>query len=49
VLTSALRSFKFPVRPWLFTIKSLGGWASVDKRFFDPKTGIVTRIQKETG
>jgi sulfate/thiosulfate transport system substrate-binding protein len=49
VLVSALRSFKFPVRPWLFTIKSLGGWASVDKRFFDPKTGIVTKIQKETG
>jgi sulfate/thiosulfate-binding protein len=48
VLVSALRSFKFPVRPWLFTIKSLGGWASVDKRFFDPKTGIVTKIQKET-
>jgi sulfate/thiosulfate transport system substrate-binding protein len=49
VLVSALRTFKFPVRPWLFTIKSLGGWASVDKRFFDPKTGIVTKIQKETG
>jgi sulfate/thiosulfate-binding protein len=49
VLTSTLKSFKFPVRPWLFTIKSLDGWASVDKRFFDPKTGIVTKIQKETG
>ena len=42
------RRFKFPYRPWLFTIKSLGGWAKVDKQFFDPNTGIVTKIQKET-
>jgi sulfate/thiosulfate-binding protein len=49
VVPSVLKSFKFPVRPWLFTIKSLGGWAKVDKRFFDPNTGIVTKIQKETG
>jgi sulfate/thiosulfate-binding protein len=45
---AVLKSFKFPVRPWLFTIKSLGGWAKVDKQFFDPSTGIVTKIQKET-
>jgi ABC-type sulfate transport system substrate-binding protein len=44
-----LKQFKYPVRPWLFTIKSLGGWAKVDKQFFDPNTGIVTKIQKETG
>ena len=25
----------------------LGGWAKVDKRFFDPDTGIVTKIQNE--
>jgi sulfate/thiosulfate transport system substrate-binding protein len=48
VVPSVLKSFKFPVRPWLFTIKSLGGWARVDKQFFDPSTGIVTKIQKET-
>jgi sulfate/thiosulfate transport system substrate-binding protein len=47
-LPSVLKQFKYPQRPWLFTIKSLGGWASVDKRFFDPRTGIVTKIQKET-
>ena len=28
---------------------SLGGWAKVEKKFFDPNTGIVTRIQRETG
>jgi sulfate transport system substrate-binding protein len=49
VVPSALKHFKFPVRPWLFTIKWLGGWAKVDKQFFDPNTGIVTKIQKETG
>jgi sulfate transport system substrate-binding protein len=48
VVPSVLKNFKFPVRPWLFTIKSLGGWAKVDKQFFDPSTGIVTKIQKET-
>jgi sulfate transport system substrate-binding protein len=49
VLVSALRGFSFPVRPQLFTIKYLGGWARVDKRFFDPRTGIVTRIQRQSG
>jgi len=49
VVPSVLKYFKFRVRPGLFTIKSLGGWAKVDKRFFDPNTGIVTKIQKETG
>jgi sulfate/thiosulfate-binding protein len=48
VVPSVLKNFKFPVRPWLFTIKSLGGWVTVDKRFFDPSSGIVTKIQKET-
>ena len=46
---SVLKHFKFRVRPQLFTIKYLGGWTKVDKRFFDPNTGIVTKIQKETG
>ena len=41
--------FLFPTRPQLFTIKWLGGWAKVDKRFFDPNSGIVTRIQRQTG
>ena len=49
VLRSAAQGFNFPVRPELFTIKWLGGWAKVDNRFFDPKTGIVPRIQREVG
>jgi sulfate/thiosulfate transport system substrate-binding protein len=48
VVPSVLKNFKFPIRPWLFTIKFLGGWAKVDKQFFDPNTGIVTKIQQET-
>jgi sulfate/thiosulfate-binding protein len=47
VVPAAARGFSFPVRRQFFTIKFLGGWAKVDKRFFDPQTGIVTRIQKE--
>jgi sulfate/thiosulfate transport system substrate-binding protein len=49
VVKAAQRGFSFPVRPLLFSIKFLGGWAKVDKRFFDPDTGIVTRIQKRKG
>jgi sulfate/thiosulfate transport system substrate-binding protein len=49
LMQSVLKNFSYPVRPQLFSIKWLGGWAKVDKRFFDPKSGIVTKIQKETG
>jgi sulfate transport system substrate-binding protein len=49
LLPSVLKSFSFPVRPQLFSITWLGGWSKVDKRFFDPKSGIVTKIQKESG
>jgi sulfate/thiosulfate transport system substrate-binding protein len=42
---------KFPVRPGQFTIDqpSLGGWDKVQRRFFDPKTGIMARIEKQVG
>jgi sulfate transport system substrate-binding protein len=49
VLRSAAKQFGFPVPPRQFTIKYLGGWAKVDKRFFDPRTGIVTKIVKRKG
>ncbi len=40
-----------PDRPGLFTIedKAMGGWDKVQKRFFDPKTGIMARIQRQVG
>lgn len=42
---------KFPVRPGQFTIDQLGlgGWDKVQKRFFDPKTGIMARIERQVG
>jgi sulfate transport system substrate-binding protein len=49
LMQSVLKHFSYPVRPQLFSIKWLGGWDKVDKRFFHPSTGIVTKIQKETG
>jgi sulfate/thiosulfate-binding protein len=49
VVPSAARGFSFPVRPLLFTIKYVGGWAKVDSRFFNSRNGIVTQIQRQTG
>ena len=42
---------KFPVRPGEFTIDQLGlgGWDKVQKRFFDPDTGIMARIERQVG
>ncbi len=42
---------KFPIRPGLFTIDQLGlgGWQRVQKRFFDPKSGIMARFQRQVG
>jgi sulfate transport system substrate-binding protein len=42
---------KFPARPGQFTIEQLGlgGWARVQKRFFDPRTGIMARIERQVG
>jgi sulfate/thiosulfate-binding protein len=49
VLQSAAKRFGFPVPKMQFTIKWLGGWAKVDKQFFDPRNGIVTKIQRRKG
>jgi len=40
---------KFPTPPGLFTIGSLGGWKTLNKQFFDPETGVVTRIEQSLG
>src|SRR5438876_8628750 len=39
IVPAAARGFNFPTRPQLFTIKYVGGWAKVEKKFFDPRTG----------
>lgn len=38
----------FPAVPKLSTVEQMGGWAKVDKEFFDEKTGIVTQIENGT-
>ena len=39
VLPSVAAQFNFPKPKTLFTIDSLGGWTSVNTKFFDPATG----------
>ena len=33
----------------LFTIDHLGGWTSVNTKFFDPQTGIVAKVEQSLG
>jgi len=42
---------RFPHRPGQFTIEQLGlgGWEKVQRRFFDPRTGIMARIERQVG
>lgn len=39
----------FPKVSQLETISDLGGWSTVDTKFFDEKTGIVTKIEEGNG
>ena len=43
------QGLNFPVRPQLFTIKYVGGWAKVEKKFFDPNSGIMAKIEGSSG
>jgi sulfate/thiosulfate transport system substrate-binding protein len=49
VVQGAARGLSFPNRPQLFTIKYVGGWPQVEKKFFDPRTGVMARIQGSSG
>jgi sulfate/thiosulfate transport system substrate-binding protein len=42
---------KFPTRPGTYTIndKTLGGWRAVDRKWFDPKKGLMVGIEKKVG
>ncbi|HYZ27928.1 MAG TPA: sulfate ABC transporter substrate-binding protein [Thermoleophilaceae bacterium] len=40
---------KFPTPKNLFTIDKLGGWSSVNDKFFDPDNGVVAKIEKSLG
>jgi sulfate/thiosulfate transport system substrate-binding protein len=39
----------FPQPKGLFTIKDLGGWSEVNKRFFDKQAGVVAGIERTVG
>ena len=39
----------FPKPSGLFTIDELGGWAEVNRKFFDKDTGIVADIERKVG
>ncbi len=49
VVKGVTQGLNFPNRPQLFTIKYVGGWPTVGKKFFDPKTGIMAKIQAANG
>ncbi|MGH2936483.1 MAG: sulfate ABC transporter substrate-binding protein [Gaiellaceae bacterium] len=51
VLPSVEKKFaaQFPPRPQLFKIGYVGGWAKVNKQFFDPTNGIVAKIEQGLG
>ena len=42
-------SANFPKPPGLFTIKDVGGWSEVNKKFFDKEGGIVAGIERQVG
>jgi len=49
VVKSVAKEFKFPVRPDLFTIQSLGGWKKVQSDFFDAKSGVMANVERQVG
>ena len=49
VISGVAGASKFPTPSGLFTIDSLGGWKTVTKQFFEPETGIVTKIEQSLG
>lgn len=40
---------RFPAPSGLFTIDSLGGWSTVNSKFFDPSNGLITKILDSLG
>ena len=48
-LPAAAKGHSFPTRPQLFTIKYVGGWTRVETKFFDPKTGVMAKIEGSLG
>ncbi len=49
VLRSTPTAVRFPQPRTLFDIGYLGGWQTVQKRFFDPQNGLVAQIESALG
>jgi len=49
VVKGVTQGLSFPNRPQLFTIKYVGGWPKVEKKFFDPRTGVMAKIIGSSG
>jgi sulfate/thiosulfate transport system substrate-binding protein len=49
VIRGVTQGLNFPTRPQLFTIKYVGGWAKVEKKFFDARTGVMAKIIASNG
>jgi sulfate/thiosulfate-binding protein len=49
VLQSVARAFHFTKPKQLFTIKYVGGWKLDQKKFFDPHTGVMAKIEQGLG
>lgn len=47
--SSLVDKSKFPTPSGLFTIDKLGGWSTVNDKFFDPDKGVVAQIEKSLG
>ena len=49
VVAADLDKTKFPTPKTLFTIDDLGGWSKVNKDFFDPDNGSISKIENKLG
>jgi sulfate transport system substrate-binding protein len=49
VISGVPGASQFPTPQKLFTVESLGGWKTLSKRFFDPESGVVTKIEQSLG
>jgi sulfate/thiosulfate-binding protein len=51
VLQSVFNQYKakYPPRPQLFKVGFVGGWGLATKKFFDPTTGIMAKIEQGLG
>jgi sulfate/thiosulfate-binding protein len=49
VISGVPGASKFPAPSGLFTIETLGGWKKISKEFFEPETGIVSKIEQSLG